>query len=917
MAKSASRQVTVFLNGSQVEGNIKAISGAFKQAQNELNRMTVGSDEYIAKLEEVKKLKAPLDEHNKQLRGIKGGLDQAKGGMEKFVGVAAGAFAVEEIIGYGKALFNMGVQMEASGRKAQVVFGEALPRVTQEAERNAAAMGLTNAQYIAAAANIQDLLVPMGFQRDEAANISTQLVNLSGALSEWSGGQLDAKEVSMVLNDALLGERESLKQLGISISQADVDAALLAKGLNNLTGAAKQQAEATVTLDLILAKSQDAQTAYADNTGNMARQSAEMTAKFTEVAEKLSTLLIPVFNKLLSVVNLVADGLGFLIDPTSALIEENKSLADSVRDTQTEFNLEIAVLKEGNFTQEEKAKLIGEINTKYGEYLPNLLSEKASIDEITKAQKAANQAFSEKILYLSLQDEITRITKEATAATKAALEAERGRVKASQENIVDNGQFAEALQQRQELFQGLRELNQDIIKDAPTQIEKITAEYDKLAESLGTTIAKIKAKFAQKDDGGGGGGTGGKENNADIQALKEEAEWRKINADMIRQKPIIQAEVGGLIAEQQAVINEQNRQKSLEALNLQLQDYIEHKAQTKLVDLNYEEEKAAALETIRVDLLTEREREIEELSQHYAGLLALAERYGIDVKKLKEKFEKEIKEIEDKYRDQKEKAEQEAQDKKLDAINKNLTAYGQLIQAGFDFIEDESSRSIDFQKVAALAQIAIDTAKAISSLTAASAANPSNSFTFGAAGAAQFVSGLAQILANVAAAKKVLFGAPKVTQKYEGGYMVTGATDGRSYNPAMIAPPSTGMLPGHPVLFQSRATGQPVLASERGPEYFVSTESLRDPYVANMVRMIDLASNGRRVSQFADGGVNPPTAAQTTTESSRVLGDLATALTILNRILGSGINAVLPDDTIVNAKKRFDKINDNTGGYYG
>jgi hypothetical protein len=62
------------------------------------------------------------------------------------------------------------------------------------------------------------------------------------------------------------------------------------------------------------------------------------------------------------------------------------------------------------------------------------------------------------------------------------------------------------------------------------------------------------------------------------------------------------------------------------------------------------------------------------------------------------------------------------------------------------------------QKAMTLAQIGIDTAKAISSLTAMSAGNPANAVTGGGAGIIQYATGIAQILSNVAQAKKLLSG---------------------------------------------------------------------------------------------------------------------------------------------------------------
>lgn len=64
----------------------------------------------------------------------------------------------------------------------------------------------------------------------------------------------------------------------------------------------------------------------------------------------------------------------------------------------------------------------------------------------------------------------------------------------------------------------------------------------------------------------------------------------------------------------------------------------------------------------------------------------------------------------------------------------------------------------ELQKGFALISLGIDTAEAIGALTAASEANPGNPFTFGGAGIAQYLSGLARIFSNIASAKRFLGG---------------------------------------------------------------------------------------------------------------------------------------------------------------
>ncbi len=98
--------------------------------------------------------------------------------------------------------------------------------------------------------------------------------------------------------------------------------------------------------------------------------------------------------------------------------------------------------------------------------------------------------------------------------------------------------------------------------------------------------------------------------------------------------------------------------------------------------------------------------------------------------------------------------EQDKKAAKLSIINDTvagITELGALFAAS-------SKQQEQIQRASALAGLAIDTASAIGSLTKNSEANPANAVTFGAAGTAQFVSGLVRILANVGKAAKLLKG---------------------------------------------------------------------------------------------------------------------------------------------------------------
>lgn len=188
---------------------------------------------------------------------------------------AAAASAVGDVIG---RLDQLGQKMEATEAKAAVVFGEMTDQARQWADDQNEAFGIGENALLGLLSKTQDLLVPLGIARGEAFEMSQEVLTVANALSEWSGGSIDAANAQERVTKAMLGERDGLIELGVKLSDAEIKARLAAKGLNHLTGAALQQATAQVTLEAIIDKSADALTRYSDRTGTAIAKQKELAA---------------------------------------------------------------------------------------------------------------------------------------------------------------------------------------------------------------------------------------------------------------------------------------------------------------------------------------------------------------------------------------------------------------------------------------------------------------------------------------------------------------------------------------------------------------------------------------------------------------------------------------------------------------
>ncbi len=88
----------------------------------------------------------------------------------------------------------------------------------------------------------------------------------------------------------------------------------------------------------------------------------------------------------------------------------NKELAKA----ESQLDTLCSVAKRSAEGSKERAAAIAEINKQYGKYLPQLLTEKSSLEEIENAQRLANEALRYNIALKSQEERLSAIQKEAT-----------------------------------------------------------------------------------------------------------------------------------------------------------------------------------------------------------------------------------------------------------------------------------------------------------------------------------------------------------------------------------------------------------------------------------------------------------------------------------------------------------------------
>lgn len=918
----ARRQVQIFINGKQVENTIRGITAEKRKLNAELRRMTIGTEEYEKAATELRRVNGILDEHRSSLRNINKTYDKmSTGGISKIGGIIAGAFAVDTIVAYGKELFNLSTEMELLDRKAATIFGETLPQVTKAAQENAAAMGLTTSQYINASAAIADLLIPMEFTRQESADLSTTLVDLSGALSEWTGGQIAAEEVTNILGKAILGEREELKQLGISIQEADIQARLADKGLENLTGTMLQQAKATATLELITEKSLDAQTAFANNADLSARKQAELTARISDLSNRLATVLIPVFDRLISagefavdMLNKVTRGIERLVDPAKAATDEFNEQAATVGNLERKF---VPLLDRYDTLQAK-----GELNKEEQEELNKILQDVASTvpSAVTEFDKYGNAL----ALNTEKAREFVRVqqlllsekNREAIAEQEEKLQ-DLQKEYGALSNVVQetDGAFANVVKRGGQYFErivtGGKNARVELKEMGEQEVAQLISRFGDLQNRIEGTQAIIRQlrgeALVDTDDAGAPGEASptAEERAAQAEAAEKlrtqrEEQAKKALADRKRQLEALGKALADF-QEDQRLSELSANERALEEIRLRYQQQIDLAKELEAQGVSEVTESRLRLEELRdkellllslqqaqegfeaeMQLREEQEEQRLQREQEFATNRAEANRQIQEITRaaVLSANELQIIEVQEQYNALIELAKQYG----IDTTDIEIARQRELAAIQEKFEEESLQRTIESQE-----ERAGELAKAFQTISnVIGAAIQATSDASKEATALQKVLTLAQIGLNAAAAissatAQAAAGAPFPANLLAIGTSITAVLAAIAQARQVFAETpqfykgrwvkAKGADDGR--TYNARYIGQPgtgylpnhptlvdtsigtVLGSERGTEYFVSNKALQNPMVMNYVQAIDSIV---RTRQFQNGGATNPAA---------------------------------------------------------
>lgn len=225
--------------------------------------------------------------------GINDGLGKISSLAKSGLGIVAkaSAAAVAAIGGVAVSSVKLASDLTEVQNVVDVTFGDSADKINDWAEAADTAYGMSTLAAKQYTGTLGAMLKSMGLADDEVLQMSTDMVGLAGDFASFYN--LDISEAFEKIRSGISGETEPLKQLGINMSVANLEAYALSEGITKAYKDMTQAEQATLRYNYLMSVSADAQGDFARTQDSLANQMRIAQLQVQEMGATIGSALLP------------------------------------------------------------------------------------------------------------------------------------------------------------------------------------------------------------------------------------------------------------------------------------------------------------------------------------------------------------------------------------------------------------------------------------------------------------------------------------------------------------------------------------------------------------------------------------------------------------------------------------------------
>ena len=191
----------------------------------------------------------------------------------------------------GGAAVKLASDFNESMNKVDVAFKDSSAQVQAFAKNALTSFGIAEGTALDMAALFGDMATSMGLSTDESAKLSTSLVGLAGDLASFKN--IDIKEATTALNGIFTGETESLKRLGVIMTETNLKTFALSQGMTKQYDTMTQAEKVLLRYNYVMSNTTNAQGDFARTSDGAANQMRMFSESLKQVGAQFGQVVLP------------------------------------------------------------------------------------------------------------------------------------------------------------------------------------------------------------------------------------------------------------------------------------------------------------------------------------------------------------------------------------------------------------------------------------------------------------------------------------------------------------------------------------------------------------------------------------------------------------------------------------------------
>jgi len=205
------------------------------------------------------------------------------------------------LVAAGTASVKLASDTSESMNKVEVAFGSVNQKVKDWSDTTLKSYGIAKGTALDMSALYGDMATSMGLNQEEAAKMSMSLVGLAGDLSSFKN--IDIKQAEEALNGIFTGETESLKMLGVVMTDTNLQQYAYSKGIQKKTQDMTEAEKVQLRYNYILEKTKNAHGDFERTGAGTANQMRVFQESLKELGATMGQNILPIITPIITKLN--------------------------------------------------------------------------------------------------------------------------------------------------------------------------------------------------------------------------------------------------------------------------------------------------------------------------------------------------------------------------------------------------------------------------------------------------------------------------------------------------------------------------------------------------------------------------------------------------------------------------------------